>query len=161
MKLQSAIEYLTTYGWALLIIGIVAVSLFLIITSAPAVQECVLPAGFSCPAFYLSSNGMLFINLVQATQYPIEVTALGCVSPESTANMMVVNAIGAVLPPNTFVNMPVGSNYTFNIQCYSYGAPFSGSIKSAYTGYLIINYTNAYTNFPNTVYGSLRAVVSS
>ena len=51
MKLQSAVEYLTTYGWAILIIAIVIMALFEIIAGAPQAQECILPAGFSCPYF--------------------------------------------------------------------------------------------------------------
>ena len=30
-----------------------------------------------------------------------------------------------------------------------------GQINQYYNGYVIINYTNAYTNFPNTVYGKI------
>ena len=163
MKLQSAIEYLTTYGWAILIIAIVIVALFEIVTGAPQVQTCILPAGFFCPSFYMSTNGIsdnIVINLVQATQYPIEVTALGCVNPESLSNMIPVNEIN-VIPPNTALNMPIGSNQTFNLQCYSNGTAYYGAVKSVYSGYLIINYTNAYTGFPNTAYGSVRVVVSS
>ncbi len=159
MKLQSAVEYLTTYGWAFLIIAIVIAVLFEIVTGLPPLEECILPAGFSCPAFYLSSNGMLFMNLVQATQYPIEVTALGCTNPESLSSMVPVNQIN-VLPPNTFVYMPIGANATFNFQCYQNGLPYSGAVKSTYTGYITINYINAYTNFPNTIYGSISVTVS-
>jgi hypothetical protein len=159
MKLQSAIEYLTTYGWAILIIGIVLVALFEIVTGTPQVQECILPAGFSCPSFYMTTSGNIIINLVQATQYPLKVTALGCNYPQS-ANTIPVNEI-AVMPPNTFVLMPIGANYTFNFQCFANGTAFSGGIKSIYGGYLTINYTNAYTNLPNTVYGSVRVEVTS
>lgn len=159
MKLQSAVEYLTTYGWAILIISIVILALFEIVSGAPQVQECILPAGFSCPSFYMATNGMLFINLVQSTQYPIQVSALGCVNPESLSHMIPVNQITSA--PANVINMPIGSNRTFTFQCYSNNTAFSGPIKSVYSGYLIINYTNAYTDFPNTVYGSIRAVVSS
>ncbi len=152
-----------TYGWAILIISIVIVALYEIISSVPPIQTCILPAGFSCPSFYMSTNGVsdnIIINLVQSTQYPIAITALGCVTPESLNHMIPVNQIN-VIPPNTALDMPIGSNQTFNLQCYSNGTAFYGPIKSTYSGYLIINYTNAYTGFPNTAYGSVRVQVSS
>ena len=152
-------EYLTTYGWAILIIAIVIAALFMLVSSAPTqVQECILPAGFSCPAFYMSSDGVLFINLVQATQYPIQVSSIGCTNPESLSYMVPVNQL--TYAPTNVVDMPIGSNQIFNVPCYSNGTAFSGTPSSIFSGYLIINYTNAYTNFPNTVYGSVRVAVS-
>ena len=158
MKLQSAIEYLTTYGWAILIISIVLVALFAIITSSTnPVQECIMPAGFSCPSFYIAQNGMLQMNLLQSSQYPIQVTSIGCTNPQSLSFMTPTNTPST---PN-YVAMPIGSNYIFsNIQCYSNHTAFSGVIKSAFSGYIEINYTNTYTGFPNTVYGTLRVEVT-
>ena len=116
-----------------------------------------MPAGFACPAFYLASNGVLFVNLIQTTQYPITVTALGCVNPESLNYMKPVNVITAY----NSISMPIGSNYTFNIPCYSNSTQYTGSIGQIFSGYLIVNYTSAYTNFPNTIYGTIRVAVSS
>ena len=158
IKLQSAMEYLTTYGWAILIIAIVLVALFQIINSAPSqLQTCLMPAGFACPAFYLASNGVLFVNLIQTTQYPITVTALGCVNPESLSHMYNANQI----TPYNSISMPIGSNYTFSVTCWSNSTQYSGTIGQIFSGYLIVNYTSAYTNFPNTLYGTLRVAVSS
>ena len=44
-RMQSALEYLTTYGWALLIVAIVAVALFLL-AKPTQTQECALPGEF-------------------------------------------------------------------------------------------------------------------
>ncbi|MHB1829858.1 MAG: hypothetical protein ACYCO0_00505 [Candidatus Micrarchaeaceae archaeon] len=152
MKLQSAIEYLTTYGWALLIIAVAAVVLFSLLnaTSSP-IQECIMQAGFSCPSIYLSQSGDLSINLVQATQYPIQVSAIGCTNQHAPVDMTPVNN-----PPSNVIPLQIGANYTFNVQCYTNGTAWSGAIKSIFTGYVIINYTNAYTDFPDTVYGNIR-----
>jgi hypothetical protein len=162
MKLQSAIEYLTTYGWAILIISVVLLALFEIVAGAPQVQECIMPAGFSCPSFYLIQNGLLSINLVQATQYPIQVTAIGCVYP--IPNGVSGNYVSPI-PTANAVFMPVGSNQTFSMYCYTNQTvatstpivPWTGAIKSTFSGYLVINYTNAYTHLNNTIYGSVRA----
>ena len=45
-RMQSALEYLTTYGWALLIVAIVAVALFLL-AKPTQTQECALPGDFA------------------------------------------------------------------------------------------------------------------
>lgn len=159
MKLQSAIEYLTTYGWAILILSIVGVAIFAIISSSSnAVQECTLPAGFACPSFYISQNGLLYINLIQSTQNPIQVTAIGCTNPQSESYMTTENS-----PPSNYIYMAIGSNYTFNnVYCYSNGTVWNKMpIKSVFSGYLEINYTNAYTGFPNTVYGTIMVESSS
>ncbi|MCL4364820.1 hypothetical protein M1590_00635 [Candidatus Marsarchaeota archaeon] len=156
MKAQSAIEYLSTYGWAILIMSIVAVALFSLINlNSVTPQECILPAGLSCNNEYLAQNGILQVNLFQATQYPIKVTAIGCTSLQSLAYMQNIDN-----PPSNAVYMPISSNHTFYVQCYSNTTQFSGHIGSVYSGYLIINYTNAYTLFPTIVYGKMSTRVS-
>src|SRR5271154_5956592 len=89
MKLQSAMEYLTTYGWAILIIAIALAVLFDLISTAAAgpPQTCLLPAGFSCQNYFMAQNGLLTLNLLQSTQNPISVTAIGCNNPESVSHM--------------------------------------------------------------------------
>ncbi len=159
MKLQSAMEYLTTYGWAILIIGLVLAVLFGLVSQSaqgPA-QQCILPAGFSCINYYMSQNGMLVLNLLQSTQDPVQVTAVGCNNPESVSYMAYPSSQPYFSVP---VNMPIGSNSTFYIQCYSNSSAYFGNIGGIYSGYVIINYTNAYTEFPNTIYGKLVVKVT-
>lgn len=147
-------EYLTTYGWAILIIALALAVVFSIIPTSNPSQQCSLPAGFSCINYYIAQNGLLEINLLQSTSDPIEITALGCNNPESIGQMdYPVNQPLFTMP----VNVPIGANYSFAVQCYSGTAntPFFGKINSEYSGYLTINYTNSYTNFPSTVYGKL------
>jgi len=147
-----------TYGWAILIIGIALVVLFSLISGGAAqpAQECLLPAGFSCLNYFITQNGMLQLNLLQSTQYPITITAVGCNNPESVSQMdYPANQPYFAIP----VNVPIGANYSFAIQCYSNSSAYFGNINSEYSGYVIINYTNAYTEFPNTIYGRIVAKV--
>src|SRR5271155_5865269 len=111
LKLQSAMEYLTTYGWAILIIGLALAVLFALISSGATepTQQCLFPAGFSCINYFMAQNGMLEINLLQSTQYPITITAIGCNNPESVARMdYPANQPYLSVP----VNVPIGANYT-------------------------------------------------
>jgi hypothetical protein len=166
MKLQSAIEYLSTYGWAILILSIVGVVFFTFINvSSSSPQECILPAGFSCQNFFMTQNGLLTLNLLQTTSDPIGVTAIGCTNPQSFSYDLPVNQVtnppATGLPVN-ILEMPIGSNYIFsNIQCYSNGTAFFGRIGSIFTGYVEINYTNSYTGIPGTIYGKISVKATS
>jgi hypothetical protein len=47
-KGQAALEYLMTYGWAILVIVIVLGILLLLFTNMSKIQRCQAPVGFSC-----------------------------------------------------------------------------------------------------------------
>ncbi len=157
-KLQSAMEYLMTYGWAILILAIVLAALYglgVFNASKFLGSQCLLQARFSCPSISMSSNGLLTINLLQATSSPINITALGC-----NTNSSVVNMQQPYNPPSNQIEMQISSNYTFTIQCYSGSAPFSGSPGGSFNGYLIINYTDLETGFPETMVGKIFVRIS-
>lgn len=158
MKLQSAMEYLVTYGWAILIISIVLAALFASGVFNPsqfAGQECVLSADFSCLSYSLYPNGTLSLNLFQSTNGAVNITSLGCAATETTAYMSAPSH-----PPSNQVYMPPGSNYTFPIACYENGTVASPSIGTLFSGYVAINYTEVTTGFPHTIYGKLIAKAS-
>jgi hypothetical protein len=48
MRGQAAIEYLMTYGWALLVIAIVIVALYMILQTQGRTEQCNAPVGFLC-----------------------------------------------------------------------------------------------------------------
>ncbi len=149
-KSQSAMEYLTTYGWAILIMMIVIAVLFemgLFNPNVPA--ECVL-SDFSCISFSISTNGILTINIEQTTAYPINITAIGCNSDPNTDHMTKIT-------PQA--QLQISANIIKSVQCWSDGSEFTGSSGSRYTGYVIINYTNLQTGFPYVEPGNLVQVV--
>jgi hypothetical protein len=154
IKAQSAMEYLMTYGWAVLIISVVlgvlyGLNIFNLPTFSP--NTCVLEGDFSCSNTTLSSTGVLALTVGQSTSSQIYVTAIGCNSIASTAGMTTFN---------TPVFLPTGSNFTTSLQCYSRGAPFSASIGTQYAGYLLLNYTNINTGFSQTITGALSQKVT-
>lgn len=153
MKLQSAMEYLITYGWAILIISIVLAALFSLGVFNPsqfAGQECVLSSGFSCLSYLLFPNGTLSLNLLQSSGKAVNITSLGCDTIETTSYMHAPNN-----PPSNQVYMPIGSNYTFPVTCYSNGSVASPAVSSLFNGYLAVNYTETTTGFPHTIYGRI------
>ncbi|MEM0149283.1 MAG: hypothetical protein QXW10_00080 [Candidatus Micrarchaeaceae archaeon] len=150
-KAQSAMEYLMTYGWAILIISIALSALYMMGLFSPSSyisSTCIFPADFSCLQDFMASNGTLSINVEQATESPIEITAIGCNSNVTDANMQLYTGSNAIY-------IPIGGNYTFNVPCYSGSALFSGSPGSLFKGYVIINYTDLETGFPHMTTGTL------
>ncbi len=158
LRSQSAMEYLMTYGWAILIIAIALSALYALGIFNPSSfvgSECILPAGLSCTSVSLAPNGMLTINLEQATLSTINITAYGCNTNTTLAHMQT-----PLNPPSNQINMLIGSNYTFSVQCWSGASMYSGSAGNAFEGYLLLNYTNTYSGFAQQAVGQLTAKVS-
>ncbi len=83
VKAQSAMEYLMTYGWAILIISIVLVALWSIgVFSSPGGgggAACVGTIGYLCGTPTLESNGLLLTTIGQTSSSgTLSVTGLGC-----------------------------------------------------------------------------------
>jgi len=143
-KAQSAMEYLTTYGWAILIIGVVLAALAemgLFNPSTYAQSICDLPANLFCKSFFLSTSGVLAVTIENTMQDPINITAVGC-GNQPLANMQSI----------TPVYLPQGHSYTFNVQCE--GAANS-HIGQLYAGYITLNYTDDVTLFSQTLSGKV------
>ncbi len=158
LRQQSAMEYLITYGWAILIIAVALAALFALGLFNPGNvlgDQCILPAGFSCTSIEMASSGVLTVNLEQATLSTINITAYGCNKNVSAAHMYAPNN-----PPSNQINMLIGSNYTFSAQCWAGNSQYSTSPGQEFQGYLLINYTNTYTGFSQTAVGQLAARVN-
>ena len=157
MKGQSATEYLMTYSWALVIIAVAVAALYALGVFSPqslAASICSFPADFGCYSAVLLPNGNVVINLEQSTNYPINVTAIGCNDAGTNSNMVPVNSIagwrGAAV-----INVEVGGNFTFQVPCYKSGSVFTGTVGQLYSGYAIVNYTDTETGFQHQVTGRL------
>ncbi|MCL4383338.1 MAG: hypothetical protein M1168_00275 [Candidatus Marsarchaeota archaeon] len=142
-KLQSAMEYLMTYGWAILIIAVVLAALDMLGVfnpSAFAKTFCVFESGITCQSAILFTNGTADINIVQNTNSPINITSINCnTNPTDYSNS---------ITPNTI--LAISDNYSFSIQCFSNSTKFSGPIGSIFDGYITINYTDIESQFPHS-----------
>ena len=155
LRAQSAMEYLLTYGWAFLIIAVVLAAMFELGLFNPGKfsgNECLLQAGFSCLNFFILPNGLLTINLEQATQSSLNITGYNCTEGTSI-----------ILPKLTTANqiyLPVGSNSTISMLCYtSTGSVYTSNPGQLYTGTLAFNYTELDTGFPHQTSGKISVSV--
>ncbi|MGC8710106.1 MAG: hypothetical protein ACP5RF_00615 [Candidatus Micrarchaeia archaeon] len=145
-KAQSAMEYLMTYGWAILIIAVILGAFFSIGVFNPSLfvsSTCVLSSGLECTNYLLSANGMLTVSIENSMQDPINITGIGCSENKTTTGM-------TALSPQAYI--PLGRTYTFNITCAGASNSIIGSL---YEGYLQVNYTDDVTDFPQTIFGRL------
>ena len=88
MRAQAAIEFLTTYGWAVVIMLSVMTVMFYLGFFSPttvAPKSCVFPAGLSCSGYRISDGGNLTLVLVQNTGYTINITGIACGESDNAA----------------------------------------------------------------------------
>lgn len=153
-KAQSAVEYLTTYGWAIMIIAIVLSVIFYFGVFSPGRfinTQCIFPADFSCLNSFMSTNGVIVINIQQSTPYTINIKAYGCnTNPVYTT----------MTTPANQISVAIGSNTTLSIQCYNGTNAFSGSVGTLFNGYIILNYTDVPTGFNKGVFGTVVEKIS-
>lgn len=114
LKLQSAMEYLMTYGWALIMIMIVVVALFElgVIGNSPISTNCIPQTGFACfsPTFnhgvlgsYPAGNVIMTIGQTTGTNW---VTANFFYVPQGTS---LVSGIPTVIPAGGAVYIGAGA----------------------------------------------------
>jgi hypothetical protein len=167
-KGQTAMEYLMTYGWAILIIMVVLAVLFYLGVLNPAgltPNQCTFPAGVTCVTYKLMANtGQLVLDLGQGTGKTIRVTGVYCTS----------NSTSSYSPTNVTYS-PAGTNVTITSGSHAYVATNStapntvfcrdadgavlGSDKTAmgsqYIGRVFINYTEVDTGLTRIAVGTL------
>ncbi len=160
LRMQSAFEYLASYGWAFLIIAIALAALYALNvfnTGNYVKTQCVIGQGLACENAILASNGVLSIEVLQSTSDPINITALGC-----NQNTTVMDMAAPLNPPSNQIYMAIGSSYTFNVTCYTgTGTVISSRTGSDFDGGIIINYTNDVTGLPGTVTGKIVIAIPS
>ncbi len=158
MKLQSATEYLASYGWTVLIIALVLIGLFYIgvFSNKQVTSNCIFPGGsLACTNIYIAGNGLLTADVQQGGTYPINVTAIGCNT--NSAQAVTTNDIN---PPGNTVYMIAHQIYQFTAQCYNDSTAYSGNPGDVYTGYFILQYLDTYTGLPTTAYAQIQVKVT-
>ncbi len=133
-KSQSAMEYLMTYGWSILIIAVVIIALFALGVfngGNTLPTSCVAQSGFLCKNPQMDINGNVLVTFGQALGSTISITDTGCSNSTS--------------PPSTWIQQPVSGGYDFvsgatgtlGFQCKlssnTIGTTFSGNLWIQYS----------------------------
>ena len=114
MKAQSAMEFLTTYGWAIIILVVVlAFIVFLLSSLNSAVPNtCIFNSGFSCSDFLIESNSIstsVLLLLSNTAKYPIESATVS--ANISTLGQIVAHCSpGYILPGGDLICIGTTSN---------------------------------------------------
>ena len=153
-KLQSAMEYLMTYGWALLVIAIVLVALFALGVfngSSFLSTSCVASSGYICSQPVALPNGassvMVTINFGQNTG-STAYNAVVALAPQSSA----LNSAGypTTITTNSLGTLSAGSIQSINFLVPSTEFTSTNAIGSQFSGYVWLNYSTVGPNSPSS-----------
>jgi hypothetical protein len=136
----------------LVVIFIIIISLLIILKNGngrpgwPQGAQCQLQDGFSCLTWSMNENGILTLNVLQATPDPINVSSVSCNTNSTNTNY------ATSLTPQVFLS--VDSNAIIRVQCYAGNIKLSGQPQSTFDVYLQLNYIDITTYTSKTVTGN-------
>lgn len=157
-KAQSAMEFLMTYGWAILIMLVVVGVLFMLGVFNPQTaspNSCILPAGFSCYGYAIRDAGVLVIDIGQATGSDVQITNMACTAQDNPT----VPALSApiVIQSGKHVQVPG----TEALTCYNEDGATTPSEGDFYRGTLHIYYTDQRTSITHKIKGDISYKVEA
>ncbi len=136
-KVQSATEYLMTYGWAILIIAIVLGVLYYlgVFNGASSLgTSCVAVAGYYCQDATLSTGGILSLNIGQATAVSLSNVNVYFVPSGGSLGVAASASVGTLQPgqvATVSIQLPTGLPYPSS---YALGTLLTGHVYISYTG---------------------------
>ncbi|MBI3027534.1 hypothetical protein HYY70_05475 [Candidatus Woesearchaeota archaeon] len=142
-KAQAAMEFLMTYGWAILVVlaAIAALAYFGVLSPAKFLPEkCILEPGFLCEGHKVETSK---ITLVLANTVEGKTVTVNSITVGSCSSAFSTELIGG------------GASTSFVIG----GTCSNGAVKDRYKGDITIGYTEKNTNLTKTMYGSLNSKV--
>jgi len=106
-KAQAAMEFIMTYGWAILVVlvAIAALAYFGVLSPAQFLPErCQLPAGLYCKSFLVTTSGVQLI--IQNT-----------LGKDITVKEINISAASGCVNSAVNTNLTNGAEATFNVNC--------------------------------------------
>ncbi|MDE1833690.1 MAG: hypothetical protein KGH58_04710, partial [Candidatus Micrarchaeota archaeon] len=130
-KAQSAMEYLMTYGWAILVIAVALAILYQLGIfgggSNLLSTSCIASTGYLCKSPQLNTTGNLIVQFAQSTAQTITLTGIACTN--TTASPSSMQSITQVpLAPGQQTSLIFNCHLPSNI----IGTKFSGSLWVQY-----------------------------
>jgi hypothetical protein len=159
-KGQAAMEFLMTYGWALLVVLVVIGALYqfdVFNLQKVLPKKCVFAAGMNCADHTVYSNGGVLMAITNGIGSDIQVTELHFKSSN--------NIIGCSYRTDKGVNVPRGKTVNFAmLQDYDENALCNKDTMEAFEGQRIdgdieLVYKDLQTGFPHRQPGTLKTDV--
>jgi hypothetical protein len=139
-KLQSAMEYLMTYGWAILIIAVVLTVLFSLGVFSGAnllPSTCIASSGYMCQTlFFKQTTGALTFTFGQSTGTNWASAKIYFVPSGSSYTGGVASA-----SPSMTITNGLNSGATNSVTISIPGSTNANTLGSSLTGSLYLNYT--------------------
>ncbi len=148
-KGQAALDFMMTYGWAILLVVIIAIALFAMGIFNPSNFIGNKAAGFAgttVTGWSLDSAGTFTIKAVNNVGNPIKLDSISVVIGNATVSVPVSNATIAVGADSGILTSDVGA----------FGAQ---TAASGYTASVNIKYTDTSANFPYVSSGTLTGKI--
>ena len=138
---QAAMEYLMTYGWALLVI-VVVLAILLIINPFQAPQGCRFDQiGFSCSDPLVDSNGTLYLELTNGNSNSVVIHSVNCTT-DTSPNPPTPSG-GLALNLQSQQTWELNSSGMAGIPCYDASHnPLKPAAGAAFSGKLWVFYNN-------------------
>ena len=137
-RAQAAMEFLMTYGWAILVVlvAVGALSYFGVLSPDKFLpNKCTLPSGIGCVDHKVTSSGITVVlrNGLGYDMSSVSVKVAGC---------------GSSSDPSSMAN---GGSGTYTINCNQSGSKFSGDLN--------VTYTLSDTGLSHTAKGSITSKI--
>ena len=144
-KSQAAMEFLMTYGWAILVVlaAIAALAYFGVLSPEKFLPEkCILEPGLACVSHKVEPSKVTLV-LSNGKGRTIIVTSIA------------VGGCSGISSPTPPVEMPSGTDATFVIG----GSCNNGAAKEKFKADITLGYTEKDTSLTKTAYGNINSKI--
>ena len=151
---QAAIDFLTSYGFAILIISVAVYSVLAlgVFNYSATPTYCYSVSPFTCAAYAINTTGVMAIVLSQSSGGILTVQGASCSTTQNTTRVgpqygnVYVSSNTLFYPAGTRITSGVliypGAQAVLYINCYNTnGHPAASAIGQTFTGYVWVNYT--------------------
>jgi hypothetical protein len=166
---QAAIDFMTSYGIALLVIAIALYVIFQlgIFNYSVAPQYCYSTSALACASYAINSNGELTLLISQSSGGALVINGAACSTAQNAIDTGPRYGNTYVVPPpnpNFYpssetkggITVYPGSTVQIQLYCWGAGGPSKSQVGQLFNGYVWLNYT--YSGLPSNSYTVQQAL---
>lgn len=167
-KLQSAIDFMVSYGVMILVLAVVLYALYLqgVFNPNLVASNCIATQSFKCIAYTITTNGIVFISFQSLYPGSITINGIGCSSQVNASGNSPrygnVDLLSPAIAPEYYpsnsnvIIASGGATELIQVNCYNGpGTLAKGKLGIPFTGYVWLNYT--YSELPSTTHVVVQA----